>query len=90
MAFRFVLRNKTNEVKTLNQILSVESPKREKKKKTRTSGPIEIDKILRYNINQIKKKMVNKEFPFNDEKIKEYYKQFEEETKKKGDYENKD
>ena len=50
----------------------------------------EIDKILRYNINQIKKKMVNKEFPFNDEKIKEYYKQFEEETKKKGDYENKD
>ena len=34
--------------------------------------------------------MVNKEFPFNDEKIKEYYKQFEEETKKKGDYENKD
>ena len=31
-----------------------------------------------------------KEFPFNDEKIKEYYKQFEEETKKKGDYENKD
>ena len=48
MAFRFVLRNKTNEVKTLNQILSVESPKKEKKKKTRTSGPIEIDKILRF------------------------------------------
>lgn len=40
--------NKTNEVKTLNQILSVESPKKEKKNKTRTSGPIEIDKILRF------------------------------------------
>ncbi|MGN1297906.1 MAG: hypothetical protein ACI4VH_05770 [Clostridia bacterium] len=32
----------------MNQILSVESPKKEKKKKTRTSGPIEIDKILRF------------------------------------------
>ena len=32
----------------MNQILSVESPKKEKKKKVRNRGPIEIDKILRF------------------------------------------
>ena len=35
-----------------------------------------IDKILRYNINDIKKAMQNKEFPFNEEIIKKYYDEF--------------
>ena len=32
----------------MNQILSVESPKKEKKKKTKNSGPIEINSILKF------------------------------------------
>lgn len=32
----------------MNQILSVESPKKEKKNKIKTSGPIEIEKILKF------------------------------------------
>ena len=32
----------------MNQILSVESPKREKKNKTRRNGPIEIEKIIKF------------------------------------------
>lgn len=35
-----------------------------------------IDKILRYNINDIKKAMQNKEFPFSEEIIKKYYDEF--------------
>ena len=42
--YDILLKNKTKEVKKLNQILSIESPKREKKK----SGPIEIEKILKF------------------------------------------
>ena len=34
--------------KTLNQILSVESPKKEKKNKTGRTGPIEIEKIIKF------------------------------------------
>lgn len=37
----------------------------------------EIDKILRFNINQIKDFMERKAFPFDDEKIKEYNSKFE-------------
>ncbi len=43
----------------------------------------DIDRILRYNINEIKEKMNKKEFPFNDEKIQEYYDKFLKETGKK-------
>jgi len=35
-------------VKVLNQILSVENPKKEKRQKTRKSGPIEIQKIVKF------------------------------------------
>lgn len=36
----------------------------------------EIDQILKYNIKKIRKLMENHEFPFIDEKIKEYYEEF--------------
>ena len=36
----------------------------------------DIDKILRFNIEQIRKYMQNGDYPFNDEKIKEYYETF--------------
>lgn len=40
----------------------------------------DIDKILKYNINKIKKMMKNHEFPFIDEKINEFYKEFKKAT----------
>ncbi len=43
----------------------------------------DIDKILRYNINEIKNMMNKKEFPFIDSKIQEYYDKFLKETTKK-------
>ena len=43
----------------------------------------DIDKILKYNITSIKKMMENKEFPFDDNKINEYYQRFLNETGKK-------
>lgn len=42
----------------------------------------DIDQILRYNINQVKYYMENGLFPFNDEKIKNYYDTFLNETKR--------
>ena len=42
----------------------------------------DIDQILRYNINQVKHYMENGLFPFNDEKIKNYYDTFLNETKR--------
>lgn len=42
----------------------------------------EIDTILRYNLKSIKASMQSEEFPFIDEKIKEYYNTFLEETRK--------
>ncbi len=36
----------------------------------------ELNKVLRYQTSQIVKKMKNKEFPFDDEKILEYYDNF--------------
>ncbi len=45
----------------------------------------EIDKILRYNILQIKDYMTKKIFPFDDDIIKKYYNTFIEETKKEDD-----
>ena len=36
----------------------------------------DIDKILRFNMKEIKELMENKKFPFNDEIIKNYYHQF--------------
>lgn len=50
-AYDIILKNRTKEVKILNQILSVETPKKEKKKKkekVRNNGPIEISSILRF------------------------------------------
>ena len=48
-AYGIILKNKTKEVKKLNQILSVETPKKEKKKKKVKSGaPIEINNILKF------------------------------------------
>ena len=46
----------------------------------------DIDKILRFNINQVKDYMTKKVFPFNDEIIKEYYEEFLAKTKKEDDY----
>lgn len=43
----------------------------------------EIDGILKYNIGSIKKMMENREFPFDDEKMKEYYQTFLSKTGKK-------
>ena len=45
----------------------------------------DIDTILKYNIGSIKKMMENKEFPFIDSKIEEYYKKFLDETGKKNE-----
>lgn len=45
----------------------------------------EIDKILRFNINQIRQFMSNNEFPFNDEIINKYYEEFVNKTKKEDD-----
>lgn len=47
-AYDIIFKNKTKEVKALNQILSVESPKKDKKNKVRNSGQIEIGKILKF------------------------------------------
>ena len=46
----------------------------------------DIDKILRFNINQVKDYMTKKVFPFNDEIIKKYYEEFLVKTKKEDDY----
>ncbi len=43
----------------------------------------DIDKILKYNVMKIKKLMENKEFPFDDKKIYEYFEKFLLETGKK-------
>ena len=42
----------------------------------------EIDQILKYNIGKVKQRMENGDFPFNDEKIKEYYDMFLKATKR--------
>lgn len=42
----------------------------------------DIDQILRYNLKSIRKKMENKEYPFNVEDIKKYYETFLKETNK--------
>ncbi len=44
----------------------------------------EIDEILRYNLKSIKEMMLKKEFPFNDEAIKDFYNKFLEMATKKG------
>ena len=36
----------------------------------------ELDEVIRYNFNKIKKKIENKEFPFSHEEIDELYKQY--------------
>lgn len=46
--YDIIIRRKTKEVKNLNQILSVENTKKEKKKRSRSSGPIEIENILKF------------------------------------------
>lgn len=48
----------------------------------------EIDKILRYNLNDIKLAMQNKEFPFNEEVIQNYYDEFLRLTQKGKKYGN--
>lgn len=42
----------------------------------------EIDEILRYNLKSIREMMVNKEFPFDDKTIEDFYHKFVEMTKK--------
>ena len=42
----------------------------------------DIDRILRFNINQVKEYMEKGEFPFDDKKIREYYNVFLKETKR--------
>lgn len=42
----------------------------------------EIDQILRYNIKEIKERMINKEFPFNDDEIKKLFEGLKRGTKK--------
>ena len=46
----------------------------------------DIDKILRFNINQIKKLMSEGAFPFDNNIINNYYKLFLEKTKKEDDF----
>lgn len=46
----------------------------------------DIDKILRFNINQIKKLMSEGAFPFDNKIINNYYKLFLEKTKKEDDF----
>ena len=43
---------------------------------------VDIDRILRFNINQVKEYMEKGEFPFDDKKIREYYDVFLKETKR--------
>ena len=45
----------------------------------------DLDTVLKYTTQKIIEKMRNREFPFDDEKIKEYYDQYLEMTKKKED-----
>lgn len=42
----------------------------------------DIDHILQYNLNEIKKKMINKEFPFIDSEIKKLYNNYLEKYEK--------
>ncbi len=45
----------------------------------------DLDTVLRYTTNIIIQRMKKREFPFNDDKIKEYFNQYLEMTKKKDD-----
>ncbi len=45
----------------------------------------DLDTVLRYTTNTIIKRMKAREFPFNDDKIREYFQQYLEMTKKKED-----
>ncbi len=40
----------------------------------------DIDKILKYNINKVKEMMINRDFPFVDQEIYEFYEIFKKET----------
>ena len=43
----------------------------------------ELDEVLRYQMGEIIKKMKNREYPFNDERIKKYYEKYLKLTEKK-------
>lgn len=43
----------------------------------------ELDKVLKYSLEKVTNMMKDKAFPFDDEKIKEYYQTYLEETSKK-------